>query len=175
MLPSNISFEKKEGGNYEPLPEDMYQVELLDITLQEKPSYNDKTKLEKVMSFQFVVLDGELRGRSIWRNFVPTFLYIGKNGKNVLYQITESIIKRPLTIEEESTFGSDVINRLVGYQCRIVVKNKNSKEGKVFSNIDSFLPAKEKLQSLTDEEKEKATVKEKVDEIPTINIDEIPF
>ena len=197
MLPNNLPFEKKEGGSYEPLPEDMYQVELLDITLQEKPSYNDKTKMEQVMSFQFVVLDGELRGRSIWKNFVPTYLYIGKNGKNALYQITEAIIKRFLSQEEEATFGSDTLNKMIGYQCRIVVKNKAGKDGKSFSNIDSFLPAKEHLTSLTSEERKKAAVKEKndgivneatallggtlIEELPTIHIDDevrvedIPF
>ncbi|MEI9966197.1 MAG: DUF669 domain-containing protein [Candidatus Moraniibacteriota bacterium] len=154
MLPSNISFPVKEGKTFDPLPEDVYQVELLDIEMQEKPSYNDKSVMENVLSFQFVVLDdGEFRGRSIWRNFVPTFLYIGKNGKNALYEITEAIIKRELTQEEEAMFGSDFINKLIGYQCRVVVKNKEGKEGKVFSNIDSFMPAKSKADPLSDEAK----------------------
>lgn len=198
MLPTGMKFEEKVGKSFEPLPEDVYQVELLDIELQEKPSYNDKSVMEKVLSFQFVVLDQderELRGRSIWRNFVPTFLYISsKHGKNALYQITEAIIKKELTEEQKATFGSDYINKLIGYQCRVTVKNKEGKEGKVFSNIETFLPVKTKLPALTEEEKEKARVKKEIttvqptkpaeddeESIPTIvlddetNVTDIPF
>jgi hypothetical protein len=188
MLPAGINFEMKEGKTFDPLPEDVYQVELFDIELQEKPSYNDKTVMEKVMSFQFVVLDeGGFRGRSIWKNFVPTYLYIGNNGKNALYQITEAIIARELKDEEIATFGSDFINKLVGYQCRVTVKNKESKEGKFFSNIDTFLPKKVSLTRLTSEEKEKSVVKhgkeetgknafgKENSEIPTIQLDEEEF
>jgi len=162
MLQEGIIFGEQEAKTYEPLPEDMYQVELLDIEMQEKPNYNDKTKMENVLSFQFVVVEeGEYRGRSIWKNFVPTYLYIGKNGKNALYQITEAMIMRNLSQEEKADFGSSYINKLVGYQCRVLIKNKEGKEGKKFSNIDSFLPKKETLKSLTDEEKEKAKPKKK--------------
>ncbi len=188
MLPAGINFKMKEGKTFDPLPEDVYQVELFDIELQEKPSYNDKTVMEKVMSFQFVVLDeGEFRGRSIWKNFVPIYLYIGKNGKNALYQITEAIIARELKDEEIATFGSDFINKLVGYQCRVTVKNKEGKEGKFFSNIDTFLPKKASLTRLTSEEKEKAVIKHEKEEtgknafgkeyseIPTISLDEDEF
>lgn len=181
-----MKFEEREGKTFDPLPEDVYQVELFDIEAQEKPSYDDKTKMETVLSFQFVVLDeGEYRGRSIWRNFVPTYLYIGKNGKNALYQITEAMIMRELTDEERFSFGSDFINKLVGYQLRVGVKNKEGKEGKVFSNIDQFYMKKGTLPKLTDEEKEKARPKKKdavsevktalgknYEEIPTINLDE---
>lgn len=161
MLPTNLNFEKKEGGTYEPIPEDMYQVELLDIELQEKPTYDDKTKMEKVLSFQFVLLDA-LRGRSIWKNFVPTYLYVGKNGKNTLYQVTEGLIGRALTDEEEALgITSDYLNDLIGKQVRVTVKNKAGKEGKVFSNIVDFFPARTLINALTEDEKEKAQVKNK--------------
>ena len=53
--------------------------------------------------------------------------------------------QRNLSQEEKSEFGSSYINKLVGFQCRVLIKNKEGKEGKVFSNIDSFLPKKETL------------------------------
>lgn len=167
MLPTNLNFEKKEGGTYEPIPEDMYQVELLDIELQEKPTYDDKTKMEKVLSFQFVLLDA-LRGRSIWKNFVPTYLYVGKNGKNTLYQVTEGLIGRALTDEEEALgITSDFLNDLIGKQVRVTVKNKAGKEGKVFSNIVDFFPARTIFNALTEDEKEKAQVKNKKETVYT--------
>lgn len=185
MLPSGINFEEKEKMEYDPLPEDVYQVQLLDVEMQSKPSYDDKTVMEDVLSFQFVVLDdGEFRGRSIWKNFVPTYLYNGKKGKNALYQITEAIIRRELKDEDKQNLSSDFVNTLVGYQCRVTVKNKTTGEGKIFSNIDTFLPAKANINKLTQEEIEKATPKKKKDEktaeytkalneeIPVINIEE---
>ena len=176
MLPSNITFEKKEGGTYEPIPEDMYQVELLDVEMQEKPSYNDKNKMEKVLSFQFVLLDGtDLRGRSIWKNFVPTYLYIGKNGKNSLYSVVEGLFGRPLTNEEESMgISSDTLNDLIGKQVRVTVKNKAGKDNKVFSNIVDFFPARTLINALTPDEKEKARVKNKKETSISEEDDEIP-
>lgn len=190
MLPSGINFEEKEKMEFDPLPEDVYQVQLLDVEMQSKPSYDDKTVMENVLSFQFVVVDdGEFRGRSIWKNFVPTYLYNGKKGKNGLYQITEAIIRRELKDEDKQNLSSDFVNDLVGYQCRVTVKNKTTGEGKTFSNIDTFLPAKSNVTPLTEDEKQKATPKKKQDEkvaeftnalgkkeeeIPTINLDDEP-
>lgn len=192
-LDNSIKIPKRESKEFPPLPEDIYQVELLEITADQKPAYKDKNKLETVLSFQFTVLDdGELRGRNIWRNYVPAALWSSsKNGKNVLWQIIEAIIMRELRDDEQNMMDADFLNKLIGYQCRVVVKN-NTKDGKTFNNIDSFLPKKASMPRLTDEEKENARVKEKDgesvndshlahqaysqqtpdDEIPTINLDD---
>ena len=94
MLNETFVAPKKEATTYTPLPDDMYQVELLDVTSEERPNYDtralppEQQVLETVLNFQFTVLeDGQvddkpLRGRNIFENFVPSYLYIGKNGKN---------------------------------------------------------------------------------------------
>jgi hypothetical protein len=173
MLPSNFRFETKEKKEYPPLPEDVYQVELLDIDMQEVADMNNPGETRIVLKFQFVILDeGEYRGRSIWQNFVPTYIYKGDNSKNALYQITKAIIMRDLTEEERLNFGTDYINKLVGYQCRVGTVNKPGKgknADKVYTNIDKFLPKKMSLPRLTEEEKEKAVVKDKKDVITDIN------
>lgn len=163
MINENIKVEKIERIEYPPIPEDVYQVELLDINMEEKPSYNDKTKLEKVLSFQFTLLNGKhneesLRGRNIWRNFVPVSLYIGKNGKNVLYQIIEALYKRELTREEESLLETKRLNKLIGKQCRVVIKH-TKKDDIVYNNISNFLIAENSIEKLTNEEKEQSKVK----------------
>jgi hypothetical protein len=166
MINDNFQIPKKEAVTYDPIPDNVYQVELLDIEVQDKPKYKKPDETEKMFSFQFVLLGGKdkdgssLRGRNIWRNYVPTFLYISqKNGKNALYQITEAMIGRELTREEEATMEAVKLNKLIGGQCRVVVKNNPGKDGKVYSNIDNFLPVEFKTQSLTDDEKETARVK----------------
>lgn len=164
MLPSNYKFPVREKKVYPPMPEDMYQVELFDIDME---TIVDKKSAEKrdVLKFQFVVLDaGEYRGRSIWRNYVPTYLWKNGNDKNALYQITKAMIQRDMTEAEIESFTSDKINMLVGFQCRVTTVNKAGtgvNADKVYTNIDKFLPKKEALPKLTDEEKEKAVVKAK--------------
>lgn len=165
MINEEIKIEKKVGGDYSPLPENIYQVQLVDIEVQEKPAYKNPDQSEKVLSFKFATLAGKdkdgnsLRGRLVWKNFVPLFLYVGKNGKNALYQITEALIGRDLTKEEEVSMGTRELNALIGMQCRIVVKNKAGKDNKVFNNIETLLPIEQKMVSLTNDEVKKLTEK----------------
>lgn len=202
MLDPNIKVEKKEAGNFEPLPENIYQVELLDITSEQRATYDTRNKPEKekimetVMSFQFTLLNGKdkgesLRGRNVWANFIPTFLYIStKKGKNKLYQIVEALLGRELTLEEEAGgIDGSFLNALIGKQCRVGTKHKKTGE-KVFDNIETFYKADDELTPLTEEEREKAKVKSKntednpqkedVDNFDQdgdngINLDDIPF
>lgn len=190
MLPANYKFPVREKKVYPPMPEDMYQVELFVIDMD---TVVDKKSGEKrdVLKFQFVVLDaGEYRGRSIWKNYVPTYLWEVGNDKNALYQITKAMIQRDMSLEEMMGFTSDKINMLVGFQCRVTTVNKAGtglNSDKTYTNIDKFLPKKEALPKLTAEEKEKATIKAKPEstestmptpapvmdsEIPTIGQDE---
>ncbi len=172
MLQSGYKFEVKEKKVYPPLPEDMYQVELFDIDMESVPDKNNPGQMQQVLKFQFVVLDdGEfeaegqklkVRGRSIWRNFVPTYLWKKGNEKNALYQITKAIIQRDLTEQEIADFSSDFINKLIGYQCRVTTLNvagKGKSADQTYTNIDKFLPKKATMPGLTPEEKEKSRVK----------------
>ena len=162
----SFKINKGEAKVYPPMPEDIYQVELFDISAREVDDNYNKGKKQTVLSFQFTVLeDGEYRTRNIWRDFVPIELYVSKKGKNVLYQIIEAIICRELKPEEVDTMDSDFLNKLIGYQCRVVVKTKE-KEGVKKNFIDSFLPKKMSLARLTDEEREKCKVKPREDSTP---------
>jgi len=184
MLDQEINVEKREGKNYSTIPENIYQAEVFDINSEERPSYDTKGKpaaeqvMETTLNFQFTLLKGkskdedgndeDLRGRHLWRNFVPTYLYVGKKGKNSLYVILEAILGRDITAEEEGgKIGTEFLNSLVGKQCRIGVKHKKGKEeGQVFANIESFFAIEESMTGLTDEEKEEFKIKKKGEEAP---------
>ena len=153
---------------HKPIPADVYQVELLDISDKKVPTYNDKTKLETILSFQFTLLEGkdgetELRGRNIWRNYVPNYFYEGGKGKNVTMQIVEAILGRERTDEEVAYWGAENWNDLIGKQLRIVVEHSKGKDGKIWDNIKTFMVKKGDLAPLTEDEKEKARVKNKKD------------
>jgi len=173
MLDKSMSFEKKQGAEYEVLPENIYQVELLDVNLDRRPTYDTRLKpdsekeYEDILNFQFTLLAGtangkQLRGRNVWENFVPTYLYIGKkNGKNKLYNVVEGLLGRNLTMAEEAEgITSDTINSLIGKQVRIGIKH-NVKGDKTYDRIEQYYPVEIEMERLNSEEKEKATVKKK--------------
>lgn len=196
-IQTKLQIQKEEVKSYPPLPEDVYQVELLDVSDKEVETYDSKMNnagvkaYETVLTFQYTLLEGEekgelLRGRNVWDNFVPASLYIGKNGKNKLYKIVEALLGRELTPEEEAVgIDSDFLNDLIGKQMRIGTKNKEGKQGKVFTNAESYYVAKAKLEGLSEEERDNATVKNKKDDETTeiveddglegIDEDSIPF
>lgn len=164
MINEEITIEKREKKEYPPIPKNVYPAEILDVNLNEAKGKFAQPG-EKVFSFQFVLLDGKdkgesLRGRSVWANFVPTYLYIGKNGKNDLYNIIEAVLERELEMEEEANFDKSFINSLIGKQLRIMVEPRVTDKG-TYDNITNYLEIGTKLNSLTDDEKEKSTVKNK--------------
>lgn len=173
MINKNIQVEKKEAQEFEPLPENIYQVELLDVNAKENETYNSKMgktngvkEMETIFDFQYTLLAGKdkkgesLRGRNIWDNFVPSYLYVSsKNGKNKLYRIIESLLGRELSpAEEAGAIDADFLNSLIGRQMRVGTENKEKNE-KVFTKVKTYYAVDQDLPSLTDEEKEKATVK----------------
>ena len=117
MLNENMQLPREEAKEYKPLPEDVYAVELLDVNAKEVETYDSKQerkkddtlapKYETVLDFQFVLLEGrdgneDLRGRSIFMNFVPSYLYISAKGKNKLYQIVEALQGESLSPKQEA-------------------------------------------------------------------------
>lgn len=177
MIDNNIKIMKEEAKVYPPLPVNIYQVELLDITSEESETYDSKKgkteskEYETIFKFQYVLLSGkegddDLRGRSVWHNFVKSYLYIGKNGKNDLYQIVEAFLGRELTPKEDAE-GIDgaFLNALIGKQCRIGTKHKSSADGtKVYDNVDTYYVSEEDKEALTAEEKENSRVKKDKDD-----------
>lgn len=176
MLDNNMTLPKEEAKEYKPLPEDVYAVELLDVNSKEVETYDSKQErktnvnlepvMETVLDFQFVLLEGrdgetDLRGRNIFQNFVPSYLYISSKGKNKLYQIVEALQGDNLSPKQEAEgiTGAD-LNSFIGKQCRVGTVNKTNGD-KTYSNIDKFLIAKGEFAALTSKEKEDARIKPK--------------
>jgi hypothetical protein len=202
MLDNNLVIPKNEATEYKPFPEDIYSVQFLDVNAKEVETYDSKEArkkdptlaqiMETIFDFQFVLLEGkdgetDLRGRNIFQNFVPSYLYISSKGKNKLFQIVESLQGSPLSQKQEAEgiTGAD-LNALIGKHCRVVTINKTHGD-KTYSNIDKFLVAKGNFEPLTVKEKEDAKVKPKVDEgaeqkaesdyegVPELTESDVPF
>lgn len=176
MIQEEIKVEKQEVKAFPPLPSDIYQCEILDINLGQRPTYDtrnlpdDQKKYEKVFKFQFTVLDhADLRGRNVWNNFVPSSLRVSsKTGKNELYKILEAVLGHELTQEEEATIDKNFINSLIGRQLRVFVVTVK-KGDKTYDKADRYLPVISLLPALTSEEKENARVKVKEEPKATVN------
>ena len=177
MLDETFVATKKEATEYTPIPEDIYTVELLDVFSRTEESYDSKQnraknadlvpEMETVLDFQFVLLEGrdgdkDLRGRNLFQNFVPSFLYISsKKGKNKLYQVVEALQGQTVSMEQEAygITGKD-LNNLIGKHCRVGTTNKVAGD-KTYSNIDKFLAVKDSYPALTTDEKENSLIKPK--------------
>jgi hypothetical protein len=180
MIKEDREIKKEEAKIYPPIPKNIYQVELLDI--DEKDAVGKFAKEgDKNFVFQFTLLAGkdkeqDLRGRNVWDNFVPTSLYIGKNGKCSLWQIVEAFLARDLTPQEQAEgLNGKLLNSFIGNQIKIFVDHKLSGE-KIFNKITSYMPAESLLPSLTDDEKDKARVKKQEEpKEEEVNVQDIPF
>ena len=193
MLDDKLQVEKKEKMEYPPIPKDVYPVELLDVTAEEKATYETRNlpqesqDFEIVLNFQFTILKGQdndtdLRCRNVWANFIPNYLYNGKNGKNKLWRIIEALNGKELTEEEAGkNITGYFLNKLIGKQCRITVEPK-TKGDKTWDTITDWLKSNEKLEGLNEEERDKCQVKKKSkeeqvveDKVEDVNVDDIPF
>lgn len=192
MLDNNFLASQMEAQKYPVLPESIYQVELFEITSKEVEVKDPKRgdHMETKLSFQYVLLNGQednqsLRGRSVWANFIPSYLYISpKTGKNKLYKVVESLLGRALTQEEIQTgLGGPFLNSLVGKQCVVGIKH-TVRGDKTYANPETWYKSESLLTGLTNEEKEQAVVKKRDGSSPLqtestqtkeISVDEIPF
>ena len=171
MLDNNLKIEKKESNDFPPLPKNIYQVELLDVNSEKRPTYDTRNKpdgekeYETVLNFQFTLLAGKdknesLRGRNVWANFIPMYFYISKkSGENKTLKLVKSFLGRDLTQKEEAEgVTGEFLNSLIGKQCRVSVEPKLSSD-KYFDSITDFYAVEGNLQALNDDEKDKSRVK----------------
>lgn len=178
MLPQGIKVGMKESSGFDPIPADVYSVELLDVSSVVHPTYDTRNsppesqEMETIFNFQFVLLEGQageknLRGLSTWANFVPSYFYISKkNGKNRLFKIIEALIGHDVGMQEYSQMENDAssfLNALIGKQCRVVIEHVQ-KGDKTYANPISFMKTSSLLQPLNPEEKEKAKIKKNKEE-----------
>ncbi len=171
MLTSPLKVQKQEAMVYEVLPEEIYPVELLDIgTKESKNNFKRSEKSPDTITqfvFQFTILTAEYRCRNVWDNFIPMTLYISpKKGKNRLYQVLEALLGHELSPAEENGIDDQFLNGLVGKQCRLFI-GLNPKNPK-YNEITKFMKTTTLLPALTEEEKEKARVKDKEDKAAAV-------
>lgn len=190
---NNLKLNIPERKEFAPLPANIYQVQISDITEKLKRKWGapqDSEPTEEYLTFEFVILnEGEYKGRKLWKDVrpVPPTPSEGNSFKpSWMWRIVSAIEGHPLTFEQGAAFGPEQINGLIGRQLRLIVNQtpKNA-QGKSYNNITEVLPVEgEMTPLLADNEQSegiKPTLRETVakhapgvvrEELPTIQAED---
>lgn len=167
-LDSNTKLEPimpSADGVFEPLPEDVYQFELIDIDTKEGKKYMSE-EMETQLVFTFAIVeDGNWYGRRQWV-YASQKLSSYKDGSK-LYNLLKVVMGREITKEEEanpaSLINPDFLNTLMGEQVRMTVVQYDKKDGSKGNKVKGFLPVKEKLPAFDKEKSKEMAEKRKAD------------
>ena len=145
-LSENMELKTPEKKEWELLPEDVYQMQVTDISEEEGEWKGEK---KQQMKFEFTVIqDGASYGRKLWLRMTPCRpVPAGSTGKpSWIWRIASAIAGHPLTKEEGEQYDIARINALIGKQLRATVNVSEVKpNGKQYNNIQSFLVVKTQL------------------------------
>lgn len=135
------------------MPEDVYQVEITDLTAEESEWKGEK---KEVFKFEFTIIeDGPYYGRKLWKKGARVSPLPSTNNKAPLtWKVASAVAKHPLSEEEGKSYTITHMNALIGKQLRIGVMVTPPKDGKQYNNAESFLMAKTPLPAF-DESKVK--------------------
>lgn len=162
MPVSGVQVSVPEQKEYELLPKDVYQAQLLDIENKQETAWQSTELVDKIV-FTFVIIEeGEFYGRRMWQH-CTTKLSKFKGGSN-LYKVlvgmndgkdfTDAQIASP-----EEIAGDDALNALINKQVRISVgvTEKQTKKGEFKNVIESFMPVKSQLPEFVAKEDGEST------------------
>ena len=149
-VPENVANVKSQAAEFAPLPQGVYEAQVIDVTFkpkeEAKPSqYEPKDKFWILLG---ILNEGETRGRLL-THFVSTSFNAGfsKGQPSKLYEFACAVMGQKL----DDKLGIDV-NTLIGGSLQIVVKHGET-NGKVYANIVEVMSmAKGKVVKLFTEE-----------------------
>ena len=161
-LPSDMEVATKQSKVFEPLPADIYQVEVLSLVVKENPFWkpkdddgNDTNPVSKYQLNQTLVIieEGKNYGRRVWDNMAPVVKPSGKKGASKAYKFITAILETELTWEECEGFAPNPqvfyknMKELVGRQVRVSLETKITESNKKKNIVASYLPVKAQLPS----------------------------
>lgn len=144
-LTADVELKAPEKKDWPVIPEEVYQVEITDLTADES-EYNGEKK--PVFKFEFTIIEeGEHYGRKLWKRGARVSPVPYKNGKNPLtWKVASAVAKRSITEEEGKAYTIADMNALIGKQLRVGVSVTAPKEdGKQYNNVEQFFQAKQNL------------------------------
>ncbi len=136
MITTKIVIGSSEGAAFEPLPADMYQVVIDDVTERMGTKLNTNEPQPQLM-FKAIVVEGENKGRFVYIFTSQSWFDGGTNSKpSKLYTLVKNIYtfyEPKADLKKIEEINTEMINGLVGKQIRITVEvtptNKNKVTG----------------------------------------------
>ena len=142
----NTETDIKIGGDFNPVPEDKYTVQIADVSLNSQ--FNKfKQEDQELLNYQFIILDdkkdadGETtRDRYLWKRMSQII-----SKRSWLGKFVTALYGRELTREELEVFA-DNPDSVIGQQICVMTENNEGSNGVVYSNIIKFSHADTKLE-----------------------------
>lgn len=143
MINTSLKIKKSEGATYEPIPENTYQVQIVDVKQVER-----QTQYGLKQKFQFscaVTDDEEYSGRLVFVS-VNMSWFNGEGGKrpSALFNLIKTIYafyKKDVKVAEVSEITGEMINDLIGKQFIAVVKVNDK-----YNNVTDYMKIKKKIE-----------------------------
>ena len=128
------------------IPEDVYEVEITDLTAEESEWKGEKRDMFK---FEFTIIeDGPYYGRKVRKKGSRVSPCPSTNNSKapLTWKVASAILKHPLTKEEGKSFTIADMNTIIGKQLRVgVVVTALKDDGKQYNNAESFFMPKVEL------------------------------
>lgn len=134
-----MSLEIRKNDAFEPLEEGIYETDI--TAMREDTRHNTFTNTEDIgILVEFTLLDeGPMQGKTAFRFMNPTL-----STKSTLTKLALAVMGREFTIEERASIQTleDLQLFLVNKPVVIIIKNRASKNGKVYYNVTDFVRSK---------------------------------
>lgn len=162
-LPQNTTNPDAPKKLYDPLPQDTYQVEILDIT-PEVETFQKTGETRNVLKLTSVVLNEDFdftgpengeqkaRGRRVWFSVPEIPLYAPRTGgrPTSLYTFVSNVMGHPLTRQECQQFSPEM---LLNKQVKIIVDQRTSKtNGKVYNKVTGTMQIRKDMKPFDPDE-----------------------
>lgn len=137
--------EAAKGKNFEPLPADVYPVQILDIEEREGTKWQS-SEVEMQINVKFVVIEeGPHYGRLLWATCSPKIA--GGTKQSKLYQVIVAATGAEFTKEQlqkaHEIVTPDFLNSMIGQQLRLTVSVADKHDGSGKTNkVNAYMPKK---------------------------------
>lgn len=140
-IDNNLSISAKTGGNYDPIPEDTYQVQIVDVTQKQRET---QWGLKDKFQFNCAVVEGEYKDRLVFISVNIAWSNGEGNAKrpSQLFNLVKTVYAHyqpKVKVSEMDGLTGAQVNDLIGKQLIAVVKL--SPDGK-YNNVTDFMKIK---------------------------------
>ena len=139
------SLRQPEKKEFELLPEDIYEVEIVEIKDRERNVFEKPDEKEMVAAFTFRITEpGHWQGRKLWKDAPPVMWPgSGSGSPSTMYEIYSAVTGKKPSKDECDSIDIGEINALEGMSLRLVLKQKKNTKGELKNQISGYLPIKQ--------------------------------